>query len=182
MIITHLSYHGWTMADRLHRCLNARMELERKGAPSPVLIAWPRPAAVIAFFMIALLAHMGSAHAHGLLIRESEPGVLEVGYEGGYVAAEVSVVLYDADGNVVVEGVTDDEGRFEFDRSKGARVAEADDGIGHRVVYDIKSATIKQNAFFVAQDMPLALRTAIAVAVLLAIAAAGVVWTRRRAR
>lgn len=73
--------------------------------------------------------------AHGLTLTLVEPGVLKAEYEGGGFSPRMTFTLYDADGEVVLEGPIDDNGEFHFDKSLEFEKAVVDDGMGHKASY-----------------------------------------------
>lgn len=159
-----------------------RAKAARRGNRRATPARGPRIAGILACVAVVLLAFADPASAHRMLIREVEPGLLEAYYEGGHPAKEVAVTFYDADDNVVRQGTTGEDGRIPVPPGEGMLMVEADDGLGHRVVYDVEAARVEDGVLFIGDDVPLALRVAIALAMLFAVAAAGTVWTRRRGR
>ena len=93
------------------------------------------PLRLVAALLIILYCFQAEpAWAHRMLIRQEEPGVLRVFYEGGQAAGQARVTLLDAEERELGAGPVDEDGRFTFDpRLRPAR-AVADDGLGHRAV------------------------------------------------
>jgi len=131
---------------------------------------------------IAGLLQPDCARAHRMLMQEKEPGVLFVYYEGRVPAAEAAVTLLDEEDEVLLQGKTDAEGRFYFDPRLGARVARADDGQGHRVVYDLEESVLEEGLLFIGDDLPLGLRVALGVGAILLLFGALYLWSIRGRR
>jgi len=122
------------------------------------------------------------AHAHRMLMQEEGSGVLFVYYEGRVPAAEVAVTLLDEQDQVLLQGQTNAEGRFYFDPRLGAGVARADDGRGHRVVYDLEESVLEEGFLFIGDEIPLALRVALGTGMIFLLYGALYAWGTRGRR
>ncbi|WP_291321174.1 hypothetical protein [Desulfonatronospira sp.] len=147
---------------------------------TPALPAKLCLAAALVFIMG--LSQPDCAQAHRMLMQEKEPGVLFVYYEGRVPAAEAAVTLLDEQDEMLLQGKTDTEGHFYFDPRLGARVARADDGQGHRVVYDLEKSVLEEGFLFIGDDIPLALRVALGVGIIFILFGALYLWSTRGRR
>ncbi|SDM11712.1 hypothetical protein [Halarsenatibacter silvermanii] len=125
-----------------------------------------------------LLMMTGEASAHRMMIEEISEGKIEVGFDDGTVAENVEVELYDGEENLVDEGVTDEEGIYEFDTAMEVERIVASDDMGHRAVLTPESDQENKNFL---QVLPLWLRTSTGVGILLLIAGAGKFYKARKA-
>ncbi|PTQ71894.1 hypothetical protein [Celeribacter persicus] len=57
----------------------------------------------------------------------------EGGFSDGSSAAGVAMIVHDADGNVLLEGVINENGEFEFEKPDGFSDVLFDGGEGHRI-------------------------------------------------
>lgn len=138
-----------------------------------------RLGAAAVFFMFTGLLLPDFAYAHRMLMQEEDPGVLFVYYEGRVPAADAAVTLMDEHGEVLKQGETDEDGRFIFDPRLGALVARADDGMGHRVVFDLEKSIVEEGALFIGDHLPLPLRIALGIGMIFLIYTALYFWTKR---
>ena len=137
-------------------------------------------AAALVFIMV--LFQPDCASAHRMLMQEEGPGVLFIYYEGRMPAAEAAVTLLDEQDQVLLQGQTNAEGRFYFDPRLGARVARADDGQGHRVVYDLEESVMEEGFLFIGDDLPLAMRIALGMGIIFLLYGALHLWSTRGRR
>ena len=135
-----------------------------------------------AMVFIMGLSQPDCAQAHRMLMQEKEPGVLFVYYEGRVPAAETAVTLLDEEDEVLLQAKTDAEGLFYFDPRLGARVARADDGQGHRVVYDLEESVLEEGILFIGDDLPLGLRVVLGVGAIFLLFGALYLWSIRGRR
>jgi len=147
---------------------------------TPLLSA--RLCAPAALVFIMGLFQPDCAQAHRMLMQEKEPGVLFVYYEGRVPAAEAAVTLLDGQDEVLLQGKANAEGRFYFDPRLGARVARADDGRGHRVVYDLEESVLEEGFLFIGDEIPLALRAALGTGMIFLLYGALYAWGTRGRR
>ncbi len=102
--------------------------------------------------------------AHRMLIEEISEGSVEVGFDDGTLAENVDIRLYDAEENVIDEGITDQEGIYEYDSDLDVERVVAEDDMGHRAVL-LQGESGEEEGFI--QSQPVWLRTAAGVGVLL---------------
>lgn len=112
----------------------------------------------------ALLPLLAYAHGAGYERLESDTTAVRYAYVIGEPMADANVVVYTPDETVWQRGRTDQDGRFGFvPNSAGVWVAEADDGLGHRVRAEIPvgvaaaSAAEPPSAFVISPRMLLIL-------------------------
>jgi len=82
---------------------------------------------------VCLLATSAMAHTLFMNVNDNEDGTVTVEgiYSTGGAAAKTSVRLEDADGRVLVEGKTDEDGEFDFRKPSVPYVIIMDAGPGH---------------------------------------------------
>jgi len=132
-------------------------------------------------FLMGLL-QPDCVQAHRMLMQEKKPGVLFVYYEGRVPAAEAVVTLLDERDEVLWQGEADAQGRFYFDPRLGARVARADDGQGHRVVYDLEESVLEEGILFIGDHLPLTMRVALGVGMIFLLFGGLYLWSTRGRR
>ncbi|HFD92805.1 MAG TPA: hypothetical protein ENJ22_05905 [Gammaproteobacteria bacterium] len=96
---------------------------------------------LLAFLLLGLFS--GAAHAHKVnmfAFAEGDQVFVEGYFSDGKRAKNSKVVVYDPDGNVLLEGLTDEEGAYTFDipRRVDLRIT-LNAGMGHKTEYVIAS-------------------------------------------
>ncbi|WP_157861416.1 hypothetical protein [Desulfurivibrio alkaliphilus] len=129
--------------------------------------------ALMAALLLGLLLPAG-AEAHRIMMEEKRAGELWVYYEGRLPAAEVPLTIMDERGEVVLRGETDAEGRFYFSPHPAAVVARADDGMGHRVVFDLEKSAME--GAFIGEQLPQPLRIVLGLGIIFLLAGALYLW------
>ncbi len=66
-----------------------------------------------------------------------EAGTVKVHYEDGSFSQRTVVVVYDNEENQLFEDKLDEQGHFYYGDIEGAHLLVAEDGIGHRVEWEI---------------------------------------------
>lgn len=77
----------------------------------------------------------GTVYAHRMLIREIEPGHIQVFFDDGTVAKGAQVTLYDHASKELLQGTSDTDGYFKYDRNLAVARVVANDGMGHRATW-----------------------------------------------
>ncbi|MGF7184371.1 putative GH25 family protein [Desulfitispora alkaliphila] len=85
------------------------------------------------FFMLVV---SNDAHAHRMIIRPVEEGLVRVVFDDDTVAV-ADIVITDLDGTEILTGQTDGDGYFKYDPNLEGMKMVADDGVGHRVQWVI---------------------------------------------
>lgn len=76
-------------------------------------------------------------YAHRMLIEPIESGLIRVGFDDGAYLENANVTIYNADEEEIFTGTTDAEGYFYYGANSDAVRIVADDGLGHRVSWNI---------------------------------------------
>ncbi|WP_068112876.1 hypothetical protein [Tropicimonas marinistellae] len=85
---------------------------------------------------LALLAGTASAHTPLCACYDNGDGTVlcEGGFSDGSSAANVPMIVRDASGEALLEGVIDANGEFEFEKPEGFHDVLFDGGEGHQIV------------------------------------------------
>lgn len=93
-----------------------------------------------ALAMVFMLGLATAAHAHTLFmsVLDNDDGTVTIEgmYSTGVVASATKVRLEDNQGNVLLQGITDESGEFTFDKPKTAYCIILDGGPGHMATED----------------------------------------------
>ncbi|MCC5911157.1 MAG: hypothetical protein JJT76_12040 [Clostridiaceae bacterium] len=89
--------------------------------------------------LIVLLLTLSTTavYAHRMVIEPIESGMIKVGYEDGSFSEGTNVIVYDSEGEEIFTGAVDEEGYFYYDADSDAARIVADDGMGHRVSWNV---------------------------------------------
>ncbi|MCK8817360.1 hypothetical protein MWH28_08320 [Natroniella sulfidigena] len=128
---------------------------------------------VMIFLMIGILT--SSAYAHRMLLDEPQNGEVQVGFDDGTVAPGAEVIMYDQDGEVIVEGAADEDGIFSYDTTiEPYRVVSTDD-TGHRAEW---TADVEQGFM---EEAPMWMRFIFGFAIITFLAAITMFWKAKQA-
>ncbi len=94
---------------------------------------------IVAFCLVLLVYVPSTVLAHRMLITPVEGGAVYVGYDDGGPSVGAGVKLYDAKGEEIVSGTTDEQGLFHFDAGHSPVRIVSNDGMGHRAVWEANS-------------------------------------------
>src|SRR5262245_33765334 len=93
---------------------------------------------VLGLILLALVAESASAHSLGAACRPKGNQVeVEAYFSDGALAAEAKVRVTDSEGTTVVEGVTDERGRWRFAKPAPGRYRVWVDATGHTTYVDL---------------------------------------------
>ncbi len=96
--------------------------------------SYPQIYAVILFFSIFILFEV-PVYAHRMLIRPIEPGLIHVVFDNDTAVQGAEVTLYDVDEEQILQGNSDEDGYFDYDRNLPVARVIASDGMGHRATW-----------------------------------------------
>lgn len=116
---------------------------------------------LIALVFIAVAAVPAGAHKVTVFAWvEGDTVQTESKFSGGRVAKQARIEVYDGSGNFLLDGLTDDEGRFSFAAPKKEDLQVVlVAGAGHRNTWMIKAAEFAGQTPRVAEDHPVATNT-----------------------
>lgn len=86
--------------------------------------------------VLVLLMH-ATVLAHQMLIEPLPQERIRVRYEDGKFSKDTVITLFNATGQVVFIKQVDENGEFDYRRYPQATSLMADDGMGHRVIWEI---------------------------------------------
>lgn len=81
------------------------------------------------------------AFAHKMMIKPIEDGIIAVTYADGTHSNLIKVTVYDSNDEVILEGSLDHDGYFYYDSASDATRIVAEDGMGHRVTWQVGDPT-----------------------------------------
>lgn len=138
-------------------------------------------AILLCFVMLSLLFPLAPAMAHNMYLTYSTK-VIEVlvEFEGGSVAREARVTVLDPNGEVYVEGVTDEDGKFSFEpgKAEGKWKITAEHS-GHKKTVLLESSEAQSGGGL---ELPLYTRIIAGFGYLVGIAGVALVITSRKAQ
>ncbi len=94
---------------------------------------------IVAFCLVLLVCFPSIVLAHRMLITPVEGDAVYVGYDDGSPSVGAGVALYDAKGDEIVSGTTDEQGLFHFDADHSPVRVVSNDGMGHRAEWESNS-------------------------------------------
>ena len=84
---------------------------------------------------IYVLTFSNTTYAHRMIINPGEPGMIQVIFDDGTPAQSADVILYDDEAQELERGEVDSDGYYQYDTNLTIARIEANDGVGHRVVW-----------------------------------------------
>ncbi|ABR46753.1 hypothetical protein Amet_0526 [Alkaliphilus metalliredigens QYMF] len=100
---------------------------------------------IICMIILLFAFTVSPVYAHKMLIEPIEDGVIKVNYEDGSVSSRTEVVVYDSNGAEILTGSLDENGYFYYDTDLDATRIVADDGLGHRVEWQVGDPAVYSN-------------------------------------
>ncbi|OWZ83843.1 hypothetical protein [Natranaerobius trueperi] len=97
---------------------------------------------VIVFLTISLLV-ASPVMAHNMFIEPVEDGKIQVLFDGGEIAKNAEVTVYDASDEKITDGDVNDKGKFHYPEEEAEYIV-AEDGLGHRAEHTIGEETQQQ--------------------------------------
>jgi nickel transport protein len=133
---------------------------------------------IAVFFIFALIAPV-TAHNMDLIYKTKEIEVF-VEFEGGSVAREAKVKVFDPAGNLYVEGTTDENGTFSFEPGKeGGKWKITAEHSGHKETVLMEGSEVQSGGSI---ELPLYTRIAAGFGYLIGIAGIALIFISRKTR
>lgn len=92
-----------------------------------------------------LLVIITPAYAHKVILEPVEDGIIKISYEDGSISSRMQVTVYDSNGTEVLAGGLDENGYFYYDVVSDAALIVADDGLGHRLEWQVGEHMVYSN-------------------------------------
>ncbi|TCK98136.1 hypothetical protein EDC19_0554 [Natranaerovirga hydrolytica] len=87
-------------------------------------------------------------YGHRMLIEPIEDGMVKVYYADGSFSNTTQVMVYDTSNNLIVSERVNDEGYFDYASYSDAHKLVADDGLGHRVEWQVGDPISYSSSFY----------------------------------